>query len=83
MGIGAYAAGMYQFLLHAFFKALLFLAAGNVIHAVHDEQDIREMGGLGLPDAGHRLELPGRLAGPGRLPLCRACSPRRTCSASA
>ena len=46
VGIGAYAAGMYQFLLHAFFKALLFLAAGNVIHAVHDEQDIREMGGL-------------------------------------
>ena len=46
VGIGAYAAGMFQFLLHAFFKALLFLAAGNVIHAVHDEQDIREMGGL-------------------------------------
>jgi len=46
VGIGAYAAGMYQFLLHAFFKALLFLAAGNVIHAVHDEQDIREMGGI-------------------------------------
>jgi NADH-quinone oxidoreductase subunit L len=46
VGIGAYAAGMYQFLLHAFFKGLLFLAAGNVIHAVHDEQDIREMGGL-------------------------------------
>jgi NADH-quinone oxidoreductase subunit L len=46
VGIGAYAAGMYQFLLHAFFKALLFLAAGNVIQAVHDEQDIREMGGL-------------------------------------
>jgi NADH-quinone oxidoreductase subunit L len=46
VGIGAYAAGMYQFLLHAFFKALLFLAAGNVIHALHDEQDIREMGGL-------------------------------------
>jgi NADH-quinone oxidoreductase subunit L len=46
VGIGAYAAGMYQFLLHAFFKALLFLAAGNVIHAVDDEQDIRKMGGL-------------------------------------
>ena len=46
VGIGAYAAAMYQFLLHAFFKALLFLAAGNVIHGMHDEQDIREMGGL-------------------------------------
>ncbi len=46
VGIGAYAAGMYHFLLHAFFKALLFLAAGNVIHAMHDEQDIRTMGGL-------------------------------------
>jgi NADH-quinone oxidoreductase subunit L len=46
VGIGAYAAGMYHFLLHAFFKALLFLAAGNVIHALHDEQDMRAMGGL-------------------------------------
>ena len=46
VGIGAYAAGMYHFLLHAFFKALLFLAAGNVIHAMRDEQDIRVMGGL-------------------------------------
>ena len=46
VGIGAYAAAMYHFLLHAFFKALLFLAAGNVIHAMHDEQDIRTMGGL-------------------------------------
>src|SRR4029077_20685843 len=46
VGIGAYSAGMYHFLTHAFFKALLFLAAGNVIHALHDEQDIRVMGGL-------------------------------------
>jgi len=46
VGIGAYAAGMFQLTTHAIFKALLFLAAGNVIHALHDEQDIRAMGGL-------------------------------------
>ena len=46
VGIGAYGAGMYHFVTHAIFKALLFMAAGNVIHALHDEQDIRLMGGL-------------------------------------
>lgn len=46
VGAGLYAAGVFHFLTHAFFKALLFLAAGSVIHAVHDEQDIRKMGGL-------------------------------------
>jgi NADH-quinone oxidoreductase subunit L len=46
VGIGAYAAGMFHFTTHAIFKALLFLAAGNVIHALRDEQDIRLMGGL-------------------------------------
>ncbi len=51
VGIGAYSAGMFHFMTHAFFKALLFLAAGNVIHAFHDDQDIRHMGNLraGLP----------------------------------
>jgi len=51
VGIGAYAAGMFHFMTHAFFKALLFMAAGNVIHAFHDDQDIRHMGNLraGLP----------------------------------
>jgi NADH-quinone oxidoreductase subunit L len=48
VGIGAYAAGMFHFATHAVFKALLFMAAGNVIHALHDEQDIRLMGGLGI-----------------------------------
>jgi NADH-quinone oxidoreductase subunit L len=47
VGIGAYSAGMFHFATHAVFKALLFMAAGNVIHALHDEQDIRLMGGLG------------------------------------
>jgi NADH-quinone oxidoreductase subunit L len=46
VGIGAYSAGMYHLMIHAFFKALLFLGAGNVIHAMHDEQDMRVMGGL-------------------------------------
>jgi NADH-quinone oxidoreductase subunit L len=46
VGIGAYGAGFFHLLSHAFFKALLFLAAGNVIHAMHDEQDMRRFGGL-------------------------------------
>ncbi len=46
VGIGAYSAGIYHLLTHAFFKALLFLGAGVVIHALEDEQDIRKMGGL-------------------------------------
>src|SRR2546426_7500310 len=46
VGIGAYGAGFFHLLSHAFFKALLFLAAGNVIHAMKDEQDMRKYGGL-------------------------------------
>src|SRR5438128_2696978 len=46
VGIGAYTAGFFHLLSHAFFKALLFMAAGNVIHAMHDEQDMRRFGGL-------------------------------------
>jgi NADH-quinone oxidoreductase subunit L len=46
VGLGAYADGMFHLLTHAFFKALLFLAAGVIIHALADEQDIRRMGGL-------------------------------------
>src|SRR3954463_9252882 len=45
-GVGAYQASMFHLLTHAFFKALLFLAAGSVIHAMSDEQDIRRMGGI-------------------------------------
>jgi NADH-quinone oxidoreductase subunit L len=45
-GIGAYANGMFHLMTHAFFKALLFMAAGIVIHALVAEQDIRKMGGL-------------------------------------
>ncbi len=45
-GVGAYTAAMFHLVTHAFFKALLFLGAGSVIHALHGTQDIREMGGL-------------------------------------
>jgi NADH-quinone oxidoreductase subunit L len=46
MGVGAYAAGIFHLYTHAFFKALLFLGAGAVIHALAGEQDLRNMGGL-------------------------------------
>jgi NADH-quinone oxidoreductase subunit L len=46
MGCGAYSVGMFHLFTHAFFKALLFLGSGSVIHAMHHEQDIRQMGGL-------------------------------------
>ena len=46
LGVGAFAAGLFHVLTHAFFKALLFLGSGAVIHAMHNEQDIQKMGGL-------------------------------------
>ena len=46
VGVGAYSAGFFHLMSHAFFKALLFMAAGNVIHAMNDEQDMRKYGGL-------------------------------------
>lgn len=46
LGVSAYGAAMFHLMTHAFFKALLFLGAGSVIHAVSDEQDMRKMGGL-------------------------------------
>jgi NADH-quinone oxidoreductase subunit L len=46
LGVGAYAAGIFHLMTHAFFKALLFLAAGSVIHALAGEQNLRRMGGL-------------------------------------
>lgn len=45
-GVGAYSAGVFHVVTHAFFKALLFLGAGSVIHGMHEEQDILKMGGL-------------------------------------
>jgi NADH-quinone oxidoreductase subunit L len=46
VGLGAYVAGIFHLVTHAFFKALLFLGAGSVIHGLHGEQDLRKMGGL-------------------------------------
>src|SRR5450755_4478424 len=46
LGVGAFSAGIYHLMTHAFFKALLFLGSGSVIHALEGEQDMRQMGGL-------------------------------------
>ncbi len=46
LGVGAYGVGIFHLFTHAFFKALLFLGSGSVIHALHDEQDMRKMGGM-------------------------------------
>jgi NADH-quinone oxidoreductase subunit L len=69
-GIGAYAAAIFHLMTHAFFKALLFLSAGSVIHALHGEQDIRKMGGLRdrIPWT-HALFLVGTLAIAGIFPF--------------
>ena len=65
LGIGGVAVGMFHLITHAFFKALLFLGAGSVIHGCHEEQDIRHMGGL-------RSEMPVTFAtyAIGMLALC-------------
>ena len=46
VGVGAFGAGMFHLMTHAFFKALMFLGSGSVIHAMSEEQDMRKMGGL-------------------------------------
>jgi NADH-quinone oxidoreductase subunit L len=63
VGLGAYGSGLFHLMTHAFFKALLFMAAGIVIHALSDEQDIRRMGGLGraMPFT-HRVFVVGALS---------------------
>ncbi|MBX3330762.1 MAG: NADH-quinone oxidoreductase subunit L [Nitrospira sp.] len=69
-GIGAYTASVFHVMTHAFFKALLFLAAGSVIHALSGEQDIRKMGGLsGRIPWTYRLFLIGTMAIAGLPPL--------------
>jgi NADH-quinone oxidoreductase subunit L len=69
-GIGAYTAAIFHLMTHAFFKALLFLSAGSVIHALSGEQDIRKMGGLSkkIPRT-YRLFLIGTIAIAGLPPL--------------
>ncbi len=70
VGLGAYAAGIFHLVTHAFFKALLFLGAGSVIHALGGEQDMRKMGGLhtALPTT-HWTMLVATLAIAGIFPL--------------
>lgn len=70
LGVGAFAAGVFHVVTHAFFKALLFLGAGSVIHALHHEQDIQRMGGLApyMPRT-HWTFLVGALAIAGIFPL--------------
>jgi NADH-quinone oxidoreductase subunit L len=65
LGVGGVAVGMFHLIAHAFFKALLFMGAGSVIHGCHEEQDIRRMGGL-------RKAMPVTFAtyGAGMLALC-------------
>jgi NADH-quinone oxidoreductase subunit L len=69
-GVGAYAAAIFHLMTHAFFKALLFLSAGSVIHALSGEQDIRKMGGLkkAIPMT-HAVFLVGTIAIAGIPPL--------------
>ena len=71
LGAGAFAAGIFHLMTHAFFKALLFLGAGSVIHALHDEQDMRRMGGLWKVIPVDLRHLRGGLAGDHRHPRLR------------
>ena len=94
VGTGAYVAAIFHMVTHAFFKALLFLGSGSVIHGMHDEQDMRQMGAaLPLP-AGHGGDVHHRLAGDrrrvpvrrvlveGRDPRCSPSPRARRCTSS-
>jgi NADH-quinone oxidoreductase subunit L len=83
LGVGAFASGIFHLMTHAFFKALLFLGAGSVIHALSDEQDLRKMGGLAkkLPWT-HGVMLVATLAIAGIPPLAGFFSKDEILSAS-
>jgi NADH-quinone oxidoreductase subunit L len=70
LGVGAFTAAIFHLMTHGFFKGLLFLGSGSVIHAVHDEQDMRRMGGLArkIPHT-YRTMLIGAIAISGIPPL--------------
>ncbi|HEY3165321.1 MAG TPA: NADH-quinone oxidoreductase subunit L, partial [Candidatus Limnocylindrales bacterium] len=70
LGVGAFTAAIFHLMTHGFFKGLLFLGSGSVIHAVHEEQDMRRMGGLAkkIPDT-YRTMLIGAIAIAGIPPL--------------
>ena len=78
VGSGAYMAAIFHMVTHAFFKALLFLGSGSVIHGMHDEQDMRRMGGAAQAHADHRRHLHRRLAGHRRRAPASPASGRRT-----
>ena len=63
VGVGAYGAAIFLMISHAFFKALLFLGSGSVIHSLNGEQDMRKMGGLAEVPAADLPDVPDRLAG--------------------
>ncbi|HEY9166302.1 MAG TPA: NADH-quinone oxidoreductase subunit L [Candidatus Kryptonia bacterium] len=70
VGVGAFSAGVFHLMTHAFFKALLFLGAGAIIHALHENQDLRNMGGLkSLMPGTHKTFLLACLAIAGLPPL--------------
>ena len=72
VGVGAYQVSIFHLITHAFFKALLFLSAGSVIHAMSDEQDMRKMGGIWRLIPVDVLRDVGRQPGAGRhLPVRR------------
>ena len=71
LGLRAYSAGIFHLFTHAFFKALLFLGAGSVIHALHGEQDLRQNGRIALGDTVHLHDDAGWHAGADRLPVHR------------
>ena len=77
-GLGAYTAAVFHLMTHAFFKALLFLGSGSVIHAMGGEQDMRKMGGLEEAPADHLLDLPDRRAGHRRASRRSPASSART-----
>ena len=86
LGVGAWTAAIFHLMTHGFFKGLLFLGSGSVIHAVHEEQDMRKMGGLSkkIPityvDDAHRLAGDRRHPAAGRL-LLQGRDPRRVVQA--
>ena len=88
LGVGAWVAAIFHLMAHGFFKGLLFLDSGSVIHAVHEEQDMRRMGGLREEDPDHLLDDAHRLAGDRRDPaagrlLQQGRDPRRGLQATA
>jgi NADH-quinone oxidoreductase subunit L len=80
LGVGAFTSGIFHVMTHAFFKALLFLGSGAVIHAMHEEQDIQRMGGLKnyLPTT-YKTFLVGAIAISGIPPLSGFFSRMRFC----